>query len=397
MLLVSQGLQAQVSKTISKEQFNASIDTLNYDYLLFLLKDDRKPYAADFEEFRNKKVSIEQLQFFFTGKKADPVYLQIANEINGLKAKYKNDDDFLRSLLTEDIYNDSSLTNFHNYHKKRKGNDDYLNFVNEISSKLLKQLPISDNKVIRQEENHSDTGVSDITQAKEKQEENKKKPEWFRYLLFGFIGYLTGSFMTFIFRRKQEKMQSKQTDQQFQDLLKHKEQEIKKLKEKIVFFEKQFSSDRKTDERISMNSQKQPESYGSLESDRALDKHPVSHVSSESDKLLVRQPDYAPLYFPNPTSEGFFPTNNGRGSFVEGASIFKFNVASSNEATYEYCDDSSSIKIALNNRNELILSVAEELTAYNPAANKIVTEVPGKVLLEGEVWKVTQKAKVKYI
>lgn len=105
------------------------------------------------------------------------------------------------------------------------------------------------------------------------------------------------------------------------------------------------------------------------------------------------------MYFPNPNIEGNFRKVDGRTGFVEGASIYKFNLLSATEAEFEFCKEKSSIAIALNNRNELILNVAEELNAYTSKASQILSESDekGTAYLDGSVWKVTRKAKIRYV
>jgi len=118
----------------------------------------------------------------------------------------------------------------------------------------------------------------------------------------------------------------------------------------------------------------------------------ISQTAISDDSVAIK-------YFPNPNQDGNFRNADGRNNFIEGASIYKFSMISGDEALFEYCEESSAIGIALNNRNELILSVADETNSYNPGASKIslMDNEKGRAILEGSIWRVTQKAKIKYI
>lgn len=105
------------------------------------------------------------------------------------------------------------------------------------------------------------------------------------------------------------------------------------------------------------------------------------------------------LYFPNPNLDGNFRNNEGKESFIEGASVYQFILKDETNASVEFCDNTSSITIALNNRNEMILSLATETNPYNPNANKIliVENQKAKAQLEGDIWVIKEKAKIKYV
>ena len=105
------------------------------------------------------------------------------------------------------------------------------------------------------------------------------------------------------------------------------------------------------------------------------------------------------LYFPNPNRSGDFKNAGGKPAFIEGTSIYKFSLISPTEAQFEFCEEKSAVATAINNRNDLILSVAEESNAYTPNATKILIadDQKGKAVLEGISWRITDKAKIKYI
>lgn len=104
-------------------------------------------------------------------------------------------------------------------------------------------------------------------------------------------------------------------------------------------------------------------------------------------------------YFPSPLSDGSFRRVDGRESFLEGASIYCFRLSGDAEASFDFCDEISSVSMALNNRNELILSVAEEMEGNYATAKKITTYKgeSGRAVLEDNKWNVVRKIKIKYL
>lgn len=105
------------------------------------------------------------------------------------------------------------------------------------------------------------------------------------------------------------------------------------------------------------------------------------------------------LYFPSPLSDGSFRKIDGRTTFSEGASIYRFKLISDNEAVFEFCEDISSVSMALNNRNDLILSVSDEMEGHYAGAKKVMIYKGkmGRVQLVDNKWLLVQKAQIKYV
>ncbi|MGN7986147.1 hypothetical protein ACTJKC_02345 [Pedobacter sp. 22226] len=160
--------------------------------------------------------------------------------------------------------------------------------------------------------------------------------------------------------------------------------EIEQLKEEINEKNKALKTAELTIARL--------ENGGADEKDVAVDTIEVPVEKSE-------QKGGKQQYFPSPLSDGSFRRVDGRESFLEGASIYRFNIVGEAEATFDFCEDFSSVSMALNNRNELILSVAEEVEGNYTTAKKILTYKgeSGKAVLEDNKWNVVRKIKIKYL
>ncbi|WP_316753226.1 hypothetical protein [Pedobacter gandavensis] len=120
----------------------------------------------------------------------------------------------------------------------------------------------------------------------------------------------------------------------------------------------------------------------------------------EQESTLVKEPHATSyLYFPSPLSDGSFRKVDGKTSFLEGASIYRFKLTSDTDALFEFCEDSSSISMALHNRNDLILSVAEEMEGKYAGAKKVMIYKGkmGRVQLVDNKWLLVQKAQIKYV
>ena len=122
------------------------------------------------------------------------------------------------------------------------------------------------------------------------------------------------------------------------------------------------------------------------------------NISTENKDAEIPKESYnSVLYFSTPNTSAEF--RGGTPVFDEGASIYKFSLISATEATFEFCENKSSVGLALNHRNEHILVAAEESNAFNPNASKIAIDGNhfGKAVFEGTFWKLTKKAKIKYL
>lgn len=117
----------------------------------------------------------------------------------------------------------------------------------------------------------------------------------------------------------------------------------------------------------------------------------------ENKVKLIAEPKV--LYFPNPNLDGNFRYNDGKETFIEGTSVYKFTLKDELNADVEFCDHISSVTIALNNRNEMILSLAIETNPYSSNAMKITTieSQKAKAQLENNIWVIKEKAKIKYV
>ena len=105
------------------------------------------------------------------------------------------------------------------------------------------------------------------------------------------------------------------------------------------------------------------------------------------------------LYFPNPNLDGHFKHNEGKETFIEGTSVYKFTLLDEYNATIEFCDNVSSVKIALNNKDIMILGLAIETNLHTPNVHQIliVDNQKAKAQLENNIWVIKEKAKIKYV
>jgi len=104
------------------------------------------------------------------------------------------------------------------------------------------------------------------------------------------------------------------------------------------------------------------------------------------------------FYFSTPNEDGSFSQKSAHSSYRENVSIYKFTKTSSNEAEFEIDGRDSSVKLALEYPDKNIDPVCEAQNAFNPKASRIITlqGSEGRAVLDGEKWKVTRKAKIKY-
>ncbi|MFK7946045.1 MAG: hypothetical protein AB8G11_00530 [Saprospiraceae bacterium] len=102
------------------------------------------------------------------------------------------------------------------------------------------------------------------------------------------------------------------------------------------------------------------------------------------------------LYFATPNQNGEF-TSKGQNDVKIGASLYKFFISKDkNTAEFEFFNHPTTFRAALDDPNRM-MPVCKPINIFNPDARRIDTIKKGKAKKEGNKWKVTDKAQVKYV
>ncbi|WP_113651293.1 hypothetical protein [Pedobacter namyangjuensis] len=205
-----------------------------------------------------------------------------------------------------------------------------------------------------------------------------------KHLMFYAISCLFGIITTLFINKQYKKSETSRHEKQ-----------IDRLEEKIKELEKSL---RRPNQENNLSKHIKSNSIHISGSETIIEEISIPIELSVENKIPMVN-DAKILYFPNPNLDGNFKNNEGKEVFIEGAAVYKFTLKNETNANVEFCDNLSSITIALNNRNEMILSLATETNPYNPNASKIliVDNKKAKAQLEDNIWVIKEKAKIKYV
>jgi uncharacterized protein YoxC len=106
---------------------------------------------------------------------------------------------------------------------------------------------------------------------------------------------------------------------------------------------------------------------------------------------------YEEYFFSNPTSNGDFTDAYKKKNYIPNESIYRFLVhKNGTNASFTFIDEEAAIKTAIRIASSYIEPVCENVNPRNPSAKSIITVEQGIAVKEGNVWKVTKKAKIRY-
>ena len=390
-LASSSSAQGRKSQNVLHETFDNTVDFLNYELLRYALKDNKHPLLKEFDKLKGERIEYAKISGFLDANLKGSTYQDLSKEIDGLKDKFQDDKESLIDLLTNRIYKGNKFQQINKFDRRRENalkKQAYIFFIDSINTEIKAKLSgTPQDSAIK--ENDGIKFKTDVTKVA-----YSKRSSWWIKLYF-VLTFFAGSILilivqTFWWQKNRRKYVLKE------DFINLSKKYDRVKNDKIELLEKYKVSEntlKRVQLEISISNTKSeivPENISpsiDLEVENSI-KSPVTVGN------LLRI-----LYFPNPNSDGNFKSTEGREAYLEGASIYKFSLFTDNDASFQFCEERSSVGIALNNRNELILSVAEEANAYNSGASKIVSTDTerGKAALEGSIWRVTQKAKIKYV
>lgn len=132
-------------------------------------------------------------------------------------------------------------------------------------------------------------------------------------------------------------------------------------------------------------------------------KSPINHDIKKSQptpstprRPEIVEPELNIIYFASPNLNGEFLIRTGTNEVRQGASIYKFFVNSDGRtAKFEFFNQPTTFKAALDDPDR-VKPVCEPKNAYSSNAREIITVKQGTARKEGDKWKVTAKAEIRY-
>ena len=112
--------------------------------------------------------------------------------------------------------------------------------------------------------------------------------------------------------------------------------------------------------------------------------------------VIAVKPNLTEFYLSTPQTDGSFNDINKKAVYIPTSSMYKFSLLSNEKAKFEFVNDSSSLKDALNYPDTYLLPVCTSVNARNIQSLKITTTEPGIAELRDSKWIVSKKAVIRY-
>lgn len=398
-------IQAQ---NVSKEKISIGVDILNCLSVKYSVQDDGSKFECDCSKEIHFEDILECIPPGFTGT------INLSNEINKIKGRIDwgyGEKELIKYLSSDAFDSKSKYPLLYKFSENRKDKEEFINWKEGLQANLEKKLLTVDSYSV---ENQSDAPAD--RQTLENKEEglllvegepssNDKvndNSSFFSFFTFEFdvVAILLIAFLLVLFYRLKavpvqpyiadiEKIKNKISKEILKDINQSRtnskgntvsvsQEEIRKLHTEIEKLSKEIDL-------LKSNNI----SAGSIV-EIQINKENTNEITSERDS------NSADIFMPSPNSEGGFNNSSASVNYKDGASMYVLKKLSSTKASYRLDDRGSSINRALQLPDRNIIPVCESSNEYEPRFNKIKTDEPGVVELEGDKWIVKQKAKITY-
>jgi hypothetical protein len=98
------------------------------------------------------------------------------------------------------------------------------------------------------------------------------------------------------------------------------------------------------------------------------------------------------FYMPISDEKGSFKSSTWSSDFDPLESAYSFEMIGATEAKFIFHDNANAVMRALNDQEKYLSPVCKPLNEYNEGVSKIITQVPGIVFKDGDLWKLKEKA-----
>ncbi len=143
---------------------------------------------------------------------------------------------------------------------------------------------------------------------------------------------------------------------------------------------------------------KEQEEVQRKEQERLVDER--NRLEKQKQEAALKEKEHSKIEFflPIPSADRIFSNNNRFTLYQSGRTFYRFFVSSTTdtEAEFELCEEAS--KFAIDKPQSHIEPACEPTNERDNSAKRIVTidNGRGKALLDGDIWRVIEKAKIRY-
>jgi len=378
--------------TINEATFSKAVDYVNCKAVeLSLIKSPTIGVTAEFkskcncQEYPNAIAIKEAIPSSQTGT------IELETEFQTLKKnEYKSnlDTENVINLLTKEIFSNQKKYPKLFAFAERKTDKDFQTFITQLKRDLNNLLNSYANNSIdttkaKPKENTSDTLKTQYLYLSEKIkdiiEDKINKKIWYGGLILFISVVIIFLIFGFINHKLNDKRHKTSVSKNWviSEITETKNTIVSSLKEKFGNDIEKVKSDIK---------------QGKLKKENSFEetKTKIEEKPFDDNKTLSEI-----FYFPAPNKDGSFNDSDKLPTFKESESIYKFSIKD-NKAIFSFVENSISLKRALNLPDTYIKPVCESENSFFPNAKNIKVTKEGTAIEEGHIWKVTNKAKIRY-
>jgi len=427
-------------QTVSKDNYEKAVDYLNCRTVELSLKiyaeskgNDEKANSENTKNYENYKrdfpcddnsksdnIIARLKEIDYTGTK------KLADEIANLKRKYKKDlkpdeaVEFLSETVlkgSDDPKKEPDYPELAKFATNRKNDSDFPDFQNRLKENLKRLLPpepaTNANANSNSNTNVANTNVANIgarnannanTATTTTSGASDFNPIYWIAIIVLFL--LAGAFAIYVLANLKALRDKAHTLRVLHDSLERKTKVPPVTTQKLTVKQPEEPSNLGESPNLSEEVNKLRISVAKLKEEikelkDRIDKDDVNRTRFEKNNQGGQQLSSAPrgevFYLSTPNMDGSFNETSVKSTYQEGASIYKFTKTSANDAEFQIDNSESSVKLALAYPDKNIEPACEAQNAYDAKADRIATVQSGKAVLDGDKWRVTKKAQIKYI
>ncbi len=395
---------------VSKENYEKAVDYLNCKTVELSLKEFNKVYYTGYLNevaCDSGNISFEAINDYLIKNKIQKTF-DLSNEINNLKRNsIKNgwQATDATQFLSEDVFNNKNYKELNYFASQRKDNANFSSLRKLLSEKLILILSGGQKIVPPQGGDSNPKTNSDVLDDQTKTRVDKDKSDsseisdWM-FIIFFILAAIVIGLAIYFFLIADNPL----------NLLRGRGNYVRRFPSEKIYLPKPNSRATSSDIEILHNKIKElgtvvedlkGELKGEIETlKKELRTIPQNEIVTPklSENRSRRDSNQEVFYLSIPNEDGNFYAKHAHPTYKEGTSIYRFTKTSPNQAVFQIDERETSIRQALQYPDKNIDPVCEANNAFNREMRRIITlkDNLGKAVLDGDKWKVTRKAKIRY-